>query len=393
MKRGSNKPHPTKEKACVGCMACVQICPTHCISAVTADDGFAYPQIDSARCVSCGRCAEVCPVNGATRDVKEPAAYAATVHNGDLRQSSSSGGVFSLLAGKAIADGGAVFGAAFTKDFSVKHISVLTDEGLAALRGSKYLQSDTSDAYIEAKKLIDSGKAVLFSGTPCQIAGLYAFLGGRPDALTCLEVVCHSVPSPAVWRHYLRLICAGNKPCAVSFRNKANGWEDYTLTVTTEDGKAIHSAGKTDPYIRAFIGGLCSRRSCYRCKFRSGKSGADITLADCWGVKHYAPAAYNADGVSLVLTHTEKGSKLFDSVKDGCAVTKLDYAHAAAANPAVFRSSYPTKRRKAFIKGYAATDSVEEFKRLYESLSVESAAEKLASKLKYKLKRAIKRQG
>lgn len=389
MERGFNKPRLAKEKECTGCMACIQSCPVHCISAATADDGFAYPQIDSSRCVNCGRCAEVCPANGTVQDVKEPAAYAATVYNDSLRRSSSSGGVFSLLARKAIAAGGAVFGAAFTKDFSVKHISVLTDEGLAALRGSKYLQSDTSNAYIEAKKLIDSGKTVLFSGTPCQIAGLYAFLGERPEALTCLEVVCHSVPSPAVWRHYLRLICVGDKPYTVSFRNKANGWEDYALTVITEDGKTIHSAGKTDPYIRAFIGGLCSRRSCYRCKFRSGKSGADITLADCWGVKYYSPAAYNADGVSLVLTNTEKGGKLFSSVQDDCAVTKLDYAHAVAANPAVFRSSYPTRRRKAFIKAYAATDSVEEFKRLYESLSVESAAEKLASKLKYKIKRVI----
>lgn len=393
MKSGLSKPHLAKDKDCTGCMACVQSCPTHCISARTAEGGFAYPQIDTTHCIGCGRCTKACPVSNAPHSVKKPEAYAATACNKDVRRNSSSGGVFSLIARKVIADGGTVFGAAFTNDFLVRHIAASTDEELAKLRGSKYLQSDTSEAYKEVKKLLDNGTAVLFSGTPCQIAGLYAFLGERPEALVCLEVVCHSVPSPAVWQHYLRLICAGVKPRVVSFRNKANGWEDYTLAVETEDGGVIHSAGKTNPYIRAFIGGLCSRRSCYRCKFRGGKSGADITLADCWGVKHYAPDAYNVDGVSLVLTHTEKGSALFSMIGNDCVLTKIDYERAVAANPAIIRSGYPTKRRKAFMRAYAATDSAEQFKRLYERYSGEPTAERLAAKLKYKLQRAIKKQG
>lgn len=350
--------------SCTGCLACVQACPISCISAEISEEGFIYPKINSDVCINCRKCEKVCPLDVPSTPSEKPSAYAAVSHHDDVRTSSSSGGVFSLIAEKIISEGGIVFGAAFDSDFSVVHQYTDNVSDIQKFRGSKYLQSNIGNTFKEAKVFLDNGTTVLFSGTPCQIAGLRSFLGRKYENLICQDIICHSIPSPAVWKHYLFLLTKGEKPIAVSFRNKENGWEDYTLAIDTESEK-VRSPGRTDPYIRAFISGLISRKSCFDCRFKDGKSKRDITLADCWGVKSFAPAAYDKNGVSLVFLNTEKGKKLFESVSEQCSFTPVDYQAATDKNPAALYPSNCHRNRKKFMSGYKKLKTADDFAELY----------------------------
>ena len=193
-----------KEKNnCCGCSACVQICPKQCISMAADNEGFLYPQVNSAICIDCGLCEKVCPVINQSAPREPLVVYAAKNNNEDIRLKSSSGGIFTLLAEKVIEEGGVVFGAKFDADWNVVHDYTETIEGLAAFRGSKYVQSIIGDNFKTAKQFLNNGRKVLFSGTPCQIAGLKKYLRKEYDNLLTVDVVCHGVPSPMVWRDYL----------------------------------------------------------------------------------------------------------------------------------------------------------------------------------------------
>ncbi len=380
--------------SCTGCLACVQACPISCISAEISEEGFLYPEINTDACVNCKKCEKVCPLDIPSVSPKVPDAYAAVSHYDDVRKNSSSGGVFSLIAEKIISERGIVFGAAFDPDFTVVHKYADSLSGLREFRGSKYLQSNIGNTFREAKTFLDSGKTVLFSGTPCQIAGLRSFLGREYENLVCQDIICHSIPSPAVWKHYLTLLTKEEKPTAVSFRNKENGWEDYTLAIDTENDKKVRSPGRTDPYIRAFISGLISRKSCFDCRFKGGKSKSDITLADCWGVKAFAPEAYDKNGVSLVFLNTEKGKKLFESISDRCSFTTVDYQVAVGHNSAALYSSKYHRNRKKFLSGCRKTETTGEFAKLYrkcEKASLYDKAVNTASKAVCKIRKIIRK--
>lgn len=193
-----------KEKHnCCGCSACVQVCPKQCISMSADNEGFLYPQIDTAICIDCGLCEKVCPVINQNEPREPLAVYAANNNNEDIRLKSSSGGIFTLLAEQIISEGGVVFGARFNENWEVVHDYTEAIEGLEPFRGSKYVQSIIGDNFIKAKQFLTDGRKVLFSGTPCQIAGLKKFLRKEYENLLTVEVVCHGVPSPMVWRDYL----------------------------------------------------------------------------------------------------------------------------------------------------------------------------------------------
>lgn len=380
--------------SCTGCLACIQVCPISCISAEISEEGFIYPKINTDVCVNCKKCEKVCPLNVPSTPSEKPSAYAAVSHHDDVRKNSSSGGVFSLIAEKTISEGGIVFGAAFDSDFSVIHQYADTVSDIRKFRGSKYLQSNIGNTFKEAKTFLDNGKTVLFSGTPCQIAGLRSFLGREYEKLFCQDIICHSIPSPAVWKHYLTLLTKEEKPTAVSFRNKENGWEDYTLAIDTENDKKVRSPGRTDPYIRAFISGLISRKSCFDCRFKGGKSNSDITLADCWGVKSFAPEAYDKNGVSLIFLNTEKGKKLFKSVSEQCSFTPVDYQAATDKNPAALYPSGCHRNRKKFMSGYKKLKTADDFSELYrrcEKASLYDKAVNTASRAVCKVRKIIRK--
>ena len=197
-----------KDKSrCCGCGACAAICPHDAISMAPDAEGFLYPRIDPARCVDCGLCERRCPATQAAARGEKPA-YAAHVRDEAVRERSSSGGVFTQLARGVLSRGGVVFGAAMDEELRVSHVGAMDETGLAALRGSKYVQSDVEDAYRQAERLLDAGLPVLFTGTPCQVAGLYAALGGDREGLLTADLVCHGAPSPAVFASYVQMLQA-----------------------------------------------------------------------------------------------------------------------------------------------------------------------------------------
>ena len=223
----------TDKRNCCGCTACSQVCPKHCITMQMDSEGFKYPHVDTSLCVECGLCEKVCPyLNKYPIPIKKPASFACKTKNDELREKSSSGGLFTVLAAKVIQEGGVVFGAKFDAEWNVVHGYSETEEGLAAFRGSKYVQSDLGNCFTEVKNFLKSERQVLFTGTPCQVAGLNHFLQKKYDNLITVDFVCHCVPSPLVWKKYLEELCGDTTIKSVSFRDKSEGWARYGLAVT-----------------------------------------------------------------------------------------------------------------------------------------------------------------
>lgn len=366
-----------KEKHnCCGCSACVQVCPKQCISMSADDEGFLYPQVDTEICIDCGLCEKVCPVINQNEPVEPLAVYAAKNINEEIRLKSSSGGIFTLLAEQIISEGGVVFGARFNDNWEVIHDYSETIEGLEPFRGSKYVQSIIGDNYIKVKQFLNNGRKVLFSGTPCQIAGLKKFLRKDYYNLLTVEVVCHGVPSPMVWQDYLNYKRAkratGKKMVSsslhemsvitgISFRDKTNGWKKFGFKISYAASKAaentvLRSANvanseitpfKEDIFMKGFLKNLYLRPSCYHCAVRHGRSCADISIADYWGIQSIHPDMDDDKGTGLVLINTERGEKLYSFISNQILNKTSDYKKAIMYNPCIVRSvSMPNRRRQ-----------------------------------------------
>lgn len=338
---------------CCGCGACASTCPKDCVSMVPDGEGFFYPRIDAAKCVSCGLCEKACPVLRPERGGgQEPAAWAARARDGELRMKSSSGGVFSLLAEDTLAAGGAVSGAAMTPDCkSVRHVMVTDSQGLDALRTSKYLQSETGGCFRQVREELARGRRVLFSGTPCQIDGLKSFLGRDYDNLLCMEVICHGVPSPALWKKYAEYIeKRGGAPLTgVNFRHKICGWLTFGFRLENSKRRVLYSTLKNNPYFRMFLLNYCLRPSCYRCPSKGLDRRADLTLGDFWGIENVAPELHDDTGTSLVLVHTPKGAEALAGVLDRAEAKRVDLAAALEGNSAMLRSAARPPERDIFF--------------------------------------------
>ena len=371
-----------KEKHnCCGCGACVQVCPKKCISMSTDTEGFLYPQVDGVICIDCGLCEKVCPVIN-QKEPREPlAVYAAKNNNEEIRLKSSSGGIFTLLAEQIIAEGGVVFGARFNDKWEVVHDYTETKEGLEPFRGSKYVQSVIGDNFIKAKQFLADGRKVLFSGTPCQIAGLKKFLRKEYENLLTVEVVCHGVPSPMVWRDYLdykRAKRAVGKNtvssslnefpviAGISFRDKANGWKKFGFKISYAASKAAEnsvskSADNTnneitpfneDLFMKGFLKNIYLRPSCYHCAARQGKSGADISIADYWGIQLIHPEIDDDKGTGLILINTKQGANYFNSIANQIDSLTSNYNKAIIQNPCIVKSVKEPNRRQQFWQNY-----------------------------------------
>ena len=338
------------KKDCCGCSACALRCPKQCIEMRSDSEGFVYPVIDTTQCTNCGLCDRVCPVINQQPEQQPIATYAATNDNQAIREESSSGGVFTLLAEATINNGGAVFGATFNEQWEVEHVCVNNREDIKRLRGSKYVQSKIGNSYTMAEKLLKEGKEVLFSGTPCQIAGLKRFLRKEYSNLKCIDIVCHGAPSPLVWKKYLNEICQKNnipQITDIQFRNKAEGWKRYNFVIKYTDKKGNECEFRerlgNNIFMKCFLRDLCLRPSCYRCPARSGKSGSDITLADLWGAQYICPELDDDRGLSLVMVRKEQELPQ-------CNKTAIPYCEALKYNPSIERDVREPKRRKKFFR-------------------------------------------
>lgn len=315
-----------KKQDCCGCSACEQICPKQCISMTEDTEGFLYPKVNKNYCVRCGLCEGVCPIihKQTQLDRVDQIAYLAYANNEEMRLSSSSGGIFTILAELVLSDGGVVFGAAFDDDFMVHHIAVDTKEELPKLRGSKYLQSRIENNYAKAKHYLDAGQKVLFSGTACQIAGLKSYLRKEYDNLLTVDVLCHGVPSPKVWKKYLeeQKKMGGTSIKNIFFRNKETGWKEYSVTVEFEDHSKYKNVFMKDAFMRLFLADICLRPSCHNCRFKEFPRLSDITLGDCWGVEAHSPEMDDNKGTSVVIINTQKGNKVKEMICMCCVWKK-----------------------------------------------------------------------
>lgn len=334
---------------CCGCSACAQRCPKQCISMKEDDEGFLYPQVDSSKCIDCHLCEKVCPVVHQAEPRMPMESYAAYNMDNIVRKDSSSGGVFTLLSEKIIDDGGVVFGATWNEKWQVVHTYTETKEGIVQFRGSKYVQSIIGETYKQAEAFLKSGRKVLFSGTPCQIAGLRLFLRKEYENLLTVDFICHGVPSSGVFRWYLQeeinnyaarkgrknsvsflpihsipkgdvLMPEGLSINGIRFRDKCSGWKKFSfvllLAEASADGKqnsvSLSYTLEQNSFLKGFLNDLYLRPSCHKCPAKSLKSGSDITIADYWGYKDTTNIIDTDEGISAVLINTVKGQTEFD---------------------------------------------------------------------------------
>ena len=366
----------TDKHNCCGCSACASICPKHCITMQADNEGFLYPKVNETDCIDCGLCEKVCHELHPFEERKPQKVYAAINKDEEVRLKSSSGGIFYLLAEKTIAEGGVVFGARFDEQWQVLIDYAETMEGVKAFMGSKYVQARMATAYTDAKRFLTEGRKVLFSGTPCQIAGLHHFLRKSYDNLLTVDIVCHGVPSPLVWKEYLKELIlrpkgvAGNnsvlsslkeKPVitGISFRDKSEGWKQFGFVIR---GMSASKAGNNsvlssvnnenkefvfrEPmeknlFMRLFLKNIILRPSCYECHSKSGRSYSDVSLADYWGIWRISSKMYDNKGTSLVLGNSSKGVKFLLGLNFRSVETS--YADALRYNPAIEKSCKKTE--------------------------------------------------
>ncbi len=350
----------TKEDCC-GCRGCEQICPTGCIYMVHDEEGFAYPNKDDEKCIDCGLCERVCPnvnhdsLSKPEKSLPTPLAYMA-IHN-DLKilNHSASGGVFSAIVNSYCKDNFVIFGVEMNDDFQVIHSYTETIEGVAKYRKSKYVQSDIGDCYSKAEEFLKAGKRVLFTGTPCQIAGLRLFLRKDYQNLFCVDLVCHGVPSQKIFDTYRAYLESNNKGELIAFGfrhktlSKSGQWNSRNVKYAINNKNIIRNSLQ-DPFLRGYHSGLFYRPSCYECKFANAKRVSDITMADFWGVENLFPNEDVHRGVSVLLVNTQKGKQLVEEIGKEMRLEKVDLNYVISSNGQLNHPAKLHSKREIFFE-------------------------------------------
>lgn len=355
-----------KSERCTGCGSCAASCPKNCIRMIPDDEGFLYPQIDGSQCVGCKKCETACPVLQVPKASESVQAYATQNMDRLIRQQSSSGGVFTALAKQIMKKGGAVCAAVYNGQFEVEHRIAYTEEELAPMRGAKYSQSHAGHLFRRLKELLESGKPVMFTGTPCQCAGLKAYLGKEYEQLLLVDMVCHGVPSPSVWKAYVRcrreLDANGAELSSINLRDKSTGWSRYAYSITFRyaNGNTYSARQGEDPYMRGFVQNLYLRPSCSACSFKGINRCSDLTLGDCWGIWDTHPEFDDDQGVSVLLIHSKKGQMLWSDISTQFHSMQLTEEDVTNYNSSAIHSSAPHPRRVVFFDRRSSGEPIDE---------------------------------
>lgn len=312
-----------KKEDCCGCSACYNVCTKQAITIKPDEEGFLYPEIDQMHCVDCGRCTEICPVirKGNYKESGTPRFFVARHRSREVLRQSTSGGAFTAISDAILLQKGVIYGADYDENFHVFHQRAETPEQRDRMRISKYVQSDMGDTYSQIKADLQEGRMVLFTGTPCQAAGLRGFMGSSPlmDRLYICDLICHSIPSPLIWKEYKRLLERenGGKLVSVQFRSKRDGWSransNKGFLFTTDKSPETQ---EDDRFYQLFFKvGVITRPSCSQCRFTDIHRVSDLTIADYFGIEKYSPEWFDPLGVSMILVNSPKGAYLFDQCR------------------------------------------------------------------------------
>lgn len=399
-----------EERNCCGCGTCSIICPKSAIKMVENQSGFLYPKVDESTCISCGVCHKVCAFQNIQETNVPQKVYAIARKNRELLKKSASGGVFAGFAEAVIQHGGVVYGAALLQKQGTLvpcHIAATSQEELERLYGSKYVQSSLNDSFRLVKQQLDAGRYVLFSGTPCQIAALKAYLCGDYENLLTIDIVCHGVPSAKMFQDYIQVL---NKKLSGTietfcFRDKISGGI-YTATVGFRT-KHKEIKRKTFPsnqssYYELFLQSEICRESCYHCPYASQHHPADLTIGDFWGIDEEHPefleptGKLNANlGVSMLMVNTQKGADEFEKVQNEFIYEVSSFEAVARHNEQLNHPSIQGEHRDEILKlyqkkGFSAID--QQFKaRKRKERQIESVKYHLHHDIPEPLRKAAKR--
>lgn len=353
-------------------------------------EGFLQPRIDTSVCIECHKCEKVCPIlnQEIIKEDFETKAYAVINKDDEVRAQSSSGGVFFPLAKWVIEQGGVVFGARWNDKWEVVHDFAEDLDGVKAFMRSKYVQSIVGDTLRQAKQFLDAGRWVLYSGTPCQLGGLRAYLGKEYERLIQVDLICHGVPSPGVWRSYLKEYFGKEKLVDINFRDKKEGWLDFlnevtinvTTTTTTYRVKTLKH-----PYMNGFLYDIYLRSSCYNCEFRKFHRASDLTIADYWGVDKVFPEIFDNKGTSILFAHTVKGDHILHQIIDSFVIKEQDNSNAFLYNPSMVKNPPVPAGRKAYLIFYKLLG----FRRAEFAMKQDSLTTRIKRKIRKILKKTL----
>ena len=336
---------------CCGCGACCNICPQKAIRMVCDTYGFYKPFIDNEKCLNCGLCEKICPLENYKSDnIKQPKVFAFQNYDKETLYKCASGGAFAFFAKIIIEQGGVVYGVIYDENMIVCHSRTDNLTDLDKMYSSKYVQSDTRDTFRQAREDLNNNRLVLYSGTPCQIAGLKSYLQKDYENLITVDLVCHGVPSPLIFEKYKQEFMKKRQKnewlLNIDFRSKIIGWSPALVTTTT----ITTTHAKRDDFMKAFLSNLSINDSCLQCQFNRLPRMADLSLADFWGVDEYDKTLNDNKGLSLILINSEKGISLFNKIDNNCLLREIPLDYAIKCNKNICGSSVPHKNRTNFLE-------------------------------------------
>ena len=342
---------------CVGCEACGAVCPKECISFNYDSEGFVYPVVDKAFCIDCSRCDKVCPVINRYPSSLPRSVYAAYSNNEDIRRLRSSGGVFYELARSVFSTGGIVFAVRFDKDWNPVYDRCERLEDIIPFLGSKYVQAYPGDTFANIKTLLKNGKTVMFVGSPCYVAALRRFLKKEYDNLLAVDFICHGVPGTKVWQKFRSCYADISDLRNVGFRDKSNGWRQYSLLLEKKNDETLIFSLKNNLYQKGLISGLTLRPSCYKCPAKEFRSLSDITLGEFWGVETVVKIENDNKGVSLITITSRKGESFYE--KADIYSLRVAYPKALKYNARLIESAHINGKREKFFNDIDKKDILE----------------------------------
>lgn len=338
----------SKKEECCGCGACMDICPTEAIHMVQDQEGFWYPHVNRRVCVQCGQCERVCPLKGGEKTQHKNQYFGVWAKDEKVRYTSSSGGIFSVLAEHVLKCRGIVYGAGYAGNMRVVHKEVKSRKELEQIKRTKYVQSDMSGVYRSIKERLENGQEVLFCGTPCQAHALKLFLKRSYEKLYILDLICYGVPSPGIWQRYVKYLEGekNGKMTAFSFRDKRNRDHGRMRSYVVNGVEYVDPHYK-DEYCLMYFRNYILRPSCHQCTYCDVDRESDITIGDFWGIEKVRPEMDDSMGTSLVILHTDKGKKLWKLIED--EVIEFECEKKDVLQPRLQSPTTSAKRRWLFM--------------------------------------------